>query len=343
MNYVDGSDASPRKNNKQTFACVITPYIKMKVISVTAAPNQQVKYVPCVATIGFFDGVHLGHLDLIRQLCKEAHLMHLPATIITFPNHPLTVLRPGHHPQLLTTIEDKISLLEQAGVDMCYLIPFTQELSQLSAYDFMKHYLKEKWNVKRLIVGYDHHFGHSNSDKKDNYKIYGQALDIQITTASPCMLMGETISSSIIRKAILQGNVNKARTFLGRPYSLKGKVVHGLHNGHKLGFPTANILPENIQTIIPNNGSYAACTHVNHHTYQSMVGISNRPSIGHHLQRTIEVHIFDFQEDLYGSTLQVDFIEKIRDEKVFDSTTDLAAQLQNDAEQTRHLLNSIDS
>lgn len=291
--------------------------------------SQSIKKNPCVATIGFFDGFHLGHQFIAQQVINEARREHLQSCIITFDQHPRRVLHKDYQPELLTTNEEKNSLIRNFGIDHCEFLHFTPEMSLLSAEDFMRDFLKEIYNVKELIIGYDHRFGHSSSEGFLDYQAYGKKMGIEVKQVSPFELPDHHISSTCVRRLLNEGNVNKAKEALGRHYSLSGKVVEGQKNGRKIGFPTANIeITED--KLIPKIGVYAVQVEFNGEQYAGMLNIGRRPTFNNGDFSTIEVHIIDFDGDLYDKTLKLFFIEKMRDEKKFDSIALLQEQLEID-------------
>jgi len=305
----------------------------------TRMAKEETSIVPAVATIGFFDGVHRGHLCLIKQLQEEATQRGLRSLLVTFDRHPRTVVSPENVPTLLTTLEEKELLLKQTGVDDIEILPFTLELSRLSAKDFMNQVLYQKLNVRVLVLGYDHAFGHreggnidSTGKRKENmlceYARWGEEIGIEVVRAHE--LEGTTVSSSKCRKLLEAGEVEKAAKMLGRRYSLNGKVVKGFHVGHELGFPTANLKPS-AEKLIPANGAYAVCVILENGKHLGgMLNIGNRPTIGNGETVSIEVNLLDYEGDLYGQRMTIEFVSRLRDEIRFKSREDLTRQLEKD-------------
>ena len=289
---------------------------------------------PCVATIGFFDGVHRGHQFLIDQLVRIAKERGWASMLITFNRHPRQVLKKDFQPKLLTTFEEKLRLLSETGVDNCVVLPFSEQMAALSAYDFMKTILREQLNVQLLYVGYDHHFGNSRTEGYEDYVRYGKELGIEVVQSVVYPWNDINISSSVVRRFIQEGEIEKAVTCLGHPYSLTGHVVAGEQQGRKIGFPTANILLDNTDKLIPADGVYAVQVHVedNPTVYPGMMNIGMRPTFGGDHQ-TIEVHLFHFSEDLYGKQLTIVVKRRLRDEQRFASPEALREQLEKDEEQ----------
>ncbi len=279
-------------------------------------------------TIGFFDGVHQGHRYLLQQLEELAAANGLSAAAVTFDRHPRTVVQPNFVPSLLTTQEEKLALLSKAFSGKIIVLPFTQELSEMTAKEFMQNILREKLNAELLLMGYNHRFGHGGRNPED-YVTWGHETAIKVCLAKA--LAGEKVSSSRIRNLISLGDVKKANNLLGYPYFLTGEVTEGKQIGRQIGFPTANLtLPE--QKLMPACGVYAVwVTMPDHSKRGGMLCIGHRPTVEQNGEISVEVHIFDFNGNLYGTSISIDFIEKLRDERHFDSLEELQKQLMLDA------------
>ena len=302
---------------------------------------------PCVATIGTFDGVHRGHQFVVQQVVNQARERGLDAVVLTFPNHPLQVLRENFQPQMLTLSDEKERLLQQTGADRVVLMDFTKELAGMTARDFMQTILKERLNARVLLMGYDNHFGHDRLSFADCQQC-GQTLGIEVIGCEEYHI-GESISSTTIRQALLSGDVETANSLLGYPYSLQGEVVQGFQNGRKLGYPTAN-LQVNPAKLIPENGAYlvrclfsAANSQLSTFNFQfstffGMLNVGTRPTLHNGRQRSIEVHLFDFDGDLYGQTLTLELLHHLRKEQEFDTLEALQQQFSADEAQCRTLL-----
>ena len=288
---------------------------------------------PTVATIGFFDGVHLGHRYLINQVKIAASQCGWCSSIITFPVHPRQVIQSDYQPQLLSSPEEKIELLSQTGVDNCILLPFTQELSRLTAYEFMQ-LLYEQYKVRMLVIGYDHRFGHNRAETFEDYCRYGRELGIHIMQAMAYTQEQDKVSSSAIRRALLSGDVMTAQKYLGYNYFLEGTIVGGYQVGRKIGFPTANLRVDFPNKLIPSIGVYAVHVSVNGQQYKGMLNIGHRPTINNGTDLSIEVHILDFEGDIYNQKMRIEFIGFLRPEIKFDSVDELILQIQKDKEET---------
>ena len=292
---------------------------------------------PTVATIGFFDGVHLGHRFLIQQVKVAATQTGWQSSIITFPVHPRQVIQSEFQPQLLSSPEEKIELLASTGVDNCILLPFTRELSQLTAYEFMQ-LLYDKYKVRMLVIGYDHRFGHNRAETFEDYCRYGRELGIHIMQASAYTQEQDKVSSSAIRRALQNGDIRTATKFLGYHYYLEGTVVDGYKVGRKIGFPTANLRVDFPNKLIPSIGVYAVYVYVNGEKHKGMLNIGYRPTINNGTDLSIEVHILDFQGDIYHQKMRIEFIDFLRPEEKFNSVDELVLQMQKDKEDTIRVL-----
>ena len=298
-----------------------------------------------VATIGFFDGVHLGHRFLIDYVIETAKKSRMQSMVVTFSEHPRKVLHADFQPEILTTRDEKVRLLKGTGIDEIIMLDFTKELSQMPAKQFMQ-LLYEKYEVRALVIGYDHRFGCGRAEVFDDYHKYGDEMGMRVIKCPHFKLpKGSTtaysISSTTIRKALAAGKVKTATELLGHRFILSGEVVHGFHNGTDLGYPTANIQVE-AGKLIPMDGVYLvniAGGNPKKKTY-GMLNIGSRPTLDNGTEQSIEVHIFDCDTDLYGNRLEVELIEFLRKEKKFDDLDSLKAQLKADEEACRLILKS---
>lgn len=307
--------------------------------------NSAIIPEPCVATIGFFDGVHAGHRYLIQQVKEIAATKGLRSALVTFPIHPRKVMNADYRPELLTTPEEKISLMAETGVDYCLMLDFTPEIAHLTALEFMTQILKERYQVSCLVIGYDHRFGHNRRESFEDYVRYGEAIGIEVIRAQVYSnnIKTETgqntpVSSSLIRKLLHQGDVDIAARCMGYEYFLDGTVVGGYQVGRKIGFPTANLNVDNPDKLIPADGVYAVWVTLDGNTYMGMLNIGKRPTIDNGPDRTIEVNILHFHSDIYDKFIRLTFVKKIRPELKFNSVDELIAQLHKDAEEVEALL-----
>lgn len=287
---------------------------------------------PCVATTGFFDGVHKGHRSLIEQVQAEAAVSGLSSAVITFDSHPRQVLHSDFVPELLTTLPEKIELLRQTGVDYCLLLPFTPKLASLSAVQFMQEVVQGKCNARTMMVGYDHRFGHDRSEGFAQYLLYGKEIGLSVKQAFPLYFGERAVSSSLIRRLLQQeGDVEGAFRALGYFYSLTGRVVHGRGQGHKLGFPTAN-LESDPEKLLPADGVYAVSVRLEGEEAVSpgVLNIGCRPTLRNGTDRTVEVHLPEYSGNLYERVLQLSFLKRLRSQKRFLSLGELSVQIAQD-------------
>lgn len=301
-----------------------------------------------IITVGTFDGLHRGHQEIVRALKKEARARQGSTTVVTFDPHPQMVLqRPDKPPvQILTTTAEKIALLQRENVDRVLVIPFTLEFSRLSSENFVRGILCQRLGLQAMVVGHDHGFGKNREGDFATLQRLGAELGFAVHEVPPFELGGVTLSSTKVREALLNGEVEKATEYLGREYALSGKVEHGDERGRRLGFPTANLQPSNDSKLAPANGVYAVWVEIvdsvvaHHETakkYPAMLNIGLRPTFGK-LTRMIEAHLLDFSGELYGATLNVYFARRLRNEQKFESSTALVAQLHRDQEAARQVL-----
>lgn len=280
-----------------------------------------------VVTIGTFDGVHCGHNVVIEQLKKAAKKINGETVVLTFFPHPRMVIFPDDNDlRLLNTIAERTELLEKAGVDHLIIHRFTKEFSRISAVDFVRTILADGLHAKKVIIGYDHHFGRNREGNFEDLKAFGELYGFSVEEIPAQDIQQINISSTKIRSSLIEGEINAANQFLGHSYFLKGKVVEGEKIGRAMGFPTANIEVDAWYKLIPKNGVYAVKVEVKGSFYNGMLNIGNRPTVNGKAQ-TIEVHIFNFNTDIYSETIVIHFIARIRNEITFDDLTQLKNQL----------------
>lgn len=309
----------------------------MKIIYLNDEVNNNLP--PLVATIGFFDGVHRGHRFLIEEVKQKARFSGMQSAVITFDNHPRQVLHPHQHLSLLSSFAQKIKLIEATGVDICIILHFDKALSLLHAKDFMQSILSERLHVTKLIIGYDNKFGYGCKESFEDYQRYGQELGIEVIKATELNSNKEHISSSVIRRLITLGEIKAANKALGYNYVIEGQVIEGYHNGHKLGYPTANIDRKTCFQLIPAEGVYAVKvkTDLSPLWLNGMLYIGVRPTYNGKTL-CIETNIFNFNKSLYGHNIKVSFIQRVRGERKFDTLSALSSQLANDKKQCEEIL-----
>ncbi len=301
--------------------------------------DQVKKTEPCAITIGTFDGVHLGHLKIIARLRKVADQKKLCATLITFEPHPRLVVQKQrtHHVQLLTTLEEKLEILRQQPLDRVIVVKFDQEFSQIHYEDFVKEVLIGKLAARALVVGYDHSFGRNREGNFSNLEKIKDRYGYDLYKVEPYELQGNIVSSTFIRQYLRDGDVEMAGLYLGRRYSITGKVVSGCARGKLLHFPTANLDLENKFKLVPNNGVYAVDVRYQEKMFKGMMNIGYKPTFEEHGDLSVEVHIIGFDKQIYGEYLTVYFKKRLRNEKKFASKEELIAQLEADREKSLKL------
>jgi riboflavin kinase/FMN adenylyltransferase len=291
-----------------------------------------------VVTSGTFDGVHLGHQKILRRLQELATRKQGETVLLTYWPHPRLILQPDDKSlRLLTTLSEKVKLLEEMGVDHLIILPFTNELSQMSSEDFIRDILVDKIQTKTLVIGYDHKFGKNREGSFEYLQSHSHLFGFAIEEISRQDVDDLGVSSTKIRTALAQGDIATANKYLGRPYDLSGQVVKGQQIGRSLGFPTANIQIAEDYKLLPRDGAYAVHAEVNSIRYKAILNIGDRPTVDGQ-KKTIEAHLIDFEGDLYGQELRVYFQEFLREEKKFESLDALKNQLVVDRERAIFIL-----
>lgn len=284
---------------------------------------------PTVVTIGTFDGVHVGHRKIIDKLVANANANKLNSTILTFFPHPRMVLQQANELKLLNTLDEKIAILESSGLDQLIIHPFTKEFSRMSAEQYVKEILVDHINAKKVIIGYDHRFGRNRTANIEDLTKFGKKYGFEVEQISAEEVDEVSVSSTKIRKALETGDIATANSYLGYSYMFSGVVSRGRGIGKNLGFATANIHIEEKYKLIPKDGIYVVRTQYDGKLLYGMMSIGFNPTV-QGSNRTIEVHLFDFDSDLYGETLRVEILQRLRDEEKFDSIEDLKLQIERD-------------
>ncbi|TAE61338.1 MAG: bifunctional riboflavin kinase/FAD synthetase [Bacteroidetes bacterium] len=283
-----------------------------------------------LATMGTFDGIHLGHKALLNRIRTEAEAVGGETLLITFDPHPRLVLFPENNPlRLLQTLEEKIETLSSYGLDKLLIIPFTKEFSRIPSHLFIKEILAEGVGMRKIIIGYDHRFGKNRTGGVEELQQFAPQYGYEVEEIPARTIDDINISSSKIRKALTEGDVTAAQRFLGYAYSFSGTVIHGEKQGRLLGYPTANLAPEDPLKLIPGDGIYFVRALVGGQWYYGMMSIGKKPTMGE-FARGYEVNLFDFEGDIYGQVVRVEFLEWIRGEKKFDSLEALIAAIDGD-------------
>ena len=296
------------------------------------------KTISCaVATTGTFDGVHLGHRKILNQLVAKAKKVGGESVLLTFSPHPRIVLQPDVELELLSSENEKISLLENTGIDHLIIHPFTREFSRTQSLDFVREFLVNKIGVKHLVIGYDHHFGRNREGSFDHLKEFGPIYGFEVEEIAAFDIDQVNVSSTKIRNALAEGNVELANMYLGAPYSISGRVIKGNQIGRTIGFPTANIECDFMQKLLPADGVYAGKLHVNGHTYNAMANLGSRPTIGSK-QRKLEVHCIGTDIHLYESEVRFELYKFLRGIEEFANLEALKKQLEVDKKEANLVL-----
>ena len=294
----------------------------------TAADYKQIK--SSVITIGTFDGVHVGHQQIIHRLVDTARKNDLQALVLTFFPHPRMVIQNDANIKLINTIDEKAKQLEQLGVDHLVVKEFTKSFSRLTALEYVRDILVNKLKVKHIIVGYDHHFGRNRTANINELKEFGAFYDFEVTEIEPQEVDDVAVSSTKIRSAILKGNIATANKFLGYNFMLTGTVIKGKGLGKTLNFPTANIQIEAAYKLIPKHGVYVVKSQIKGVEVFGMMNIGKNPTVSEGNQTKIEVHFFDFSANLYGAVLKIELLDHLRSEIKFPNIEALKLQLEKD-------------
>lgn len=284
-----------------------------------------------VVTIGTFDGVHIGHQKIINRLINTAKKDHLKSIILTFFPHPRMVLQKDSNIKLINTIDERARIIEGLGLDELLVKKFTHTFSRLSAEDFVKKILIDKLHAKKVIIGYDHRFGRNRNANIDDLKKFGLQYNFEVEEISAQDIDDVAVSSTKIRKALNEGNIEKANKYLGYHFMLTGKVIKGRGLGKQLGFATANIFIDEDYKLIPMHGSYIVSSLINKQVVYGMLNIGMNPTVNGDYE-SIEVHFFNFNKEIYNTTIQINLLHRLRDEVKFESVEALKAQLLKDKE-----------
>lgn len=291
-----------------------------------------------VLTIGTFDGVHQGHKSILQSVVQEAKAIDGTSILITFDPHPRKLIFPNESLKLLSTLEERLALVAEAGIDVTVVVPFTAAFAAQSAQDYIQDFLLRMFQPKLIVIGYDHHFGHDRTGDIHMLARYAEQHHFEVKEISAQLIADAAVSSTQVRKALLAGAVDAAAAMLGKPYHINGKVVQGAQRGRSIGYPTANIQLPDADKLIPQMGVYAVQVHMNQQLYKGMLNLGVNPTVSATQDLKIEVHIFDFAQDVYGAEMDIYFIARIRDEKKFASLDDLKLQLALDKEKAIVLL-----
>jgi riboflavin kinase/FMN adenylyltransferase len=308
------------------------------VVTVQSISNYDKKQTTAI-TIGTFDGVHIGHRKILERLINDAKKTGLRSTVLTFFPHPRMVLQKDTEIRLLNTIQEKIKILEFIGLDYLIIHPFTLEFSRLSSTEFVRDILVNELKVKKIIIGYDHRFGRNRNANIQDLSAFGNTLNFEVEEIPAQEIDDVSVSSTKIRNALMEGDIKTANEYLGYNYMLTGDVKKGKGLGRQLNFPTANLFIKEKYKLIPKNGVYVVNSILNDKLFYGMMNIGFNPTVDGS-SKSIEIHFFDFKADLYDQNIQVDIIERIRDEHKFNSLEELKAQLLKDKETSIAIISS---
>ena len=313
----------------------------MRVLGGAGETSVPADVAATVVTVGTFDGVHLGHRDVLSRLVARSRESGLASVLVTFEPHPLEVLNPDAAPQLLTTLEEKIALIRVTGLDYLAVVPFTAELAAYPAARFVDEILRGRFRMRELLIGHDHGFGRGREGDITLLRELGADRGFLVDAVAPVQAAdGEPVSSTLIRRAIAEGNLELACALLGRRYSVRGEVVAGEARGRLLGFPTLNVDPRAPRKLLPPDGVYAVIVDGSRGRFEGMMNLGGRPTFGDD-RRTLEAHLFDASGDFYGDQVQVVFVARLRETMRFSGPDALIAQLNTDAEHARRALTAL--
>jgi riboflavin kinase / FMN adenylyltransferase len=299
------------------------------------------KFKNPVITIGTFDGVHQGHKTILQKVVNETKAINGTSILITFDPHPRKLIFPNESLKLLSTLEERLGLVADAGIDVTVVIPFTKEFSSLSAQDYVGNFLVKIFHPSLIVIGYDHRFGQDRKGDIILLRQYGLKYGFEVKEISAQLISEAAVSSTQIRNALLLGNVALATKMLGMPYQISGRVVKGAQRGRLIGFPTANINLPDGDKLLPKSGAYAVKVCLANKTYGGMLNIGFNPTVSEDLVQKVEVHIFDFDQQIYDEVITVSFVAGLRDERKFENIESLKAQLNVDKKMALSALDTI--
>lgn len=296
-----------------------------------------------ILTIGTFDGIHIGHQNLLTLLKEKAISESCRNFLVTFEPHPRVVVSKKNGVKLLTTLDEKLAIFEKFGIENVLVLEFTEKLSQTEYPDFIENIVLKGIGAKHIVIGYDHKFGKNRSGDENKLRELGEKFDFGVTTVPPVEFSKVIVSSTKIRKALTEGDIDTADKYLGRPYTLSGYVVEGARRGRTLGFPTANVEVNDSRKLIPGAGVYAVAGRINDQPYMGMMNIGVRPTFEVDGQNQVEIHVFDFNRDIYGQVITIEFIHRIRDEIKFESKDELIHQIKIDKQLAHKVLKNLNN
>lgn len=294
-----------------------------------------------VLTLGSFDGIHIGHQLIIDKLVEKAKNISGRSLVITFSPHPRKVLSPNSKFNLLTTIEEKIEIFEEKGVDGLLVLVFDESFSKITSKEFLIDILYNKIGIKEVVIGYDHKFGKNRDGDKETFEEYGSKYNFNVETVGPITIKDKIVSSSLIRRLLENGEIIESSKYLGRNYKLNGIVTKGAGRGKTLGFPTANLEPVNIEKLVPKRGVYIVKANVINNQYFGIMNIGKRPTFDNDDSVKIETHLFNMSANIYGEEMEVQFLKRLRDEIKFENEEDLIKQIEIDKNLSLNYISSV--
>ncbi len=292
--------------------------------------SEIIKTKKPVVTVGSFDGLHIGHFEILNKVKKCAGEINGSSFIVTFDPHPRSVVSKNFELKILSSLEEKKEILEDYGIENLAVINFTEEFSKFTSDEFISKYVVQKIGAAKMVIGYDHKFGKDRLGDVNKLQRIGKHYSFEVEDVAPVTVDGEIVSSTAIRNALAEGNIDKANFFLGRNYSLRGVVVVGAQRGRLLGFPTANIQLDVPSKLVPMKGVYFVSCQVENETHFGIMNIGYRPTFENKHELVLEVHILNFNSDIYGKKFKISFLKRLREEKKFDSKETLIHQIETD-------------
>lgn len=321
-------------SKKRTFAK------KKNILRIFNSINDFTTAKKTIVTLGTFDGVHIGHKAILDTICKAAQQENLESVILTFFPHPRLIVSNNYDIKLLNTMDEKSVLLEKIGIQNFIIHPFDKTFSELSPREFVTQVLIEKLNIHKIIIGHDHKFGKDRAADFKDLINFGKEFGFEVEEISAQQINEVSVSSTKIRNSLLEGNISLANEYLGYPYLFSGNVIKGNQLGRTIGFPTANIeIPEDYK-LIPKNGVYIVTANVNNQVVFGMMNVGVKPTLGEN-KLSIEVHLLNFEKDIYNQKIQVHILERLRDEQKFESFDALKAQIELDKQSTIHYFENL--